>query len=333
MNGLGTGFSLSPTLLLSEGRRGRRLPFHVVAVGLDQPTDQPTVIPAQATDGLPSALPESSSRVTVVRPASRWPRLDLRELWHYRELLGTFVWRDIKVRYKQTSVGVAWALLVPIFTAVVYIVVFGRFAKFPRGDLKYPVVVVSGLLPMTYFISSLTGSSASVVSNGPLVTKVYFPRILLPIAAVIVPAVDFVLSMAVLIGVMAFYSSWPTGPTALLAPVFLLLAVVAALGLGLFLSALNVRYRDVAYAIPVFLQVLPLLSGVPYVLDHIPNKWQWILSVNPMTTVISGWRWTLLGGHPPDPARTGVGIAVAAILLFGGLAFFRSTEPRFADTI
>ncbi len=277
--------------------------------------------------------PESSTRVTVVRPSSRWPRLDLHELWHYRELLGTFVWRDIKVRYKQTTVGVAWALLVPIFTALVYIVVFGKFAKFPRGDLKYPVVVVSGLLPMTYFISSLTGSSASVVSNGPLVTKVYFPRILLPIAAVIVPIIDFLLSMTVLIAVMAIYSSWPKGPIALLAPAFLVLALVAALGLGLFLSALNVRYRDVAYAIPVFLQVLPLLSGVMFVLDHIPTKWQWVLAVNPMTAVISGWRWTLLGGTPPNPARTALGVAVALIMFIGGLAFFRSTEPRFADTI
>ena len=304
-----------------------------MAVGLEEPTERSTVIPGQVAAGLPSALPESSSRVTVIRPASRWPRLDIRELWHYRELLGTFVWRDIKVRYKQTSVGVAWALLVPIFTAVVYIVVFGKFAKFPSGNLKYPVVVVSGLLPMTYFISSLTGSAASVVSNGPLVTKVYFPRVLLPIAAVIVPAVDFLLSMTVLVGVMAIYSSWPTGPIALLAPAFLVLAVVAALGLGLFLSALNVRYRDVAYAIPVFLQVLPLLSGVMFVLDHIPQKWQWVLSVNPMTAVISGWRWTLLGGATPDPARTAIGVAVALLLFFGGLAYFRSTEPRFADTI
>ena len=302
-------------------------------MGLEEPTDQPTVTRGQAAAGLQSARSEPSTRVTVIRPASRWPKLDVAELWHYRELLGTFVWRDIKVRYKQTSVGVAWALLVPIFTAVVYIVVFGKFAKFPRGNLKYPVVVVSGLLPMTYFISSLTGSAASVVSNGPLVTKVYFPRVLLPIAAVIVPAVDFLLSMTVLVAVMAIYSSWPTGPIALLAPAFLLIAVVAALGLGLFLSALNVRYRDVAYAIPVFLQVLPLLSGVVFVLDHIPQKWQWILSVNPMTAVISGWRWTLLGGTAPDPARTAIGVAVAVLLFFGGLAYFRSTEPRFADTI
>jgi lipopolysaccharide transport system permease protein len=299
-------------------------------VGLEQPTEQPDVTPPQAAA---EVLPESSTRVSVIRPASRWPRLDVSELWHYRELLGTFVWRDIKVRYKQTVVGVAWALLVPIFTAVVYIVVFGKFAKFPRGNLPYPVVVVSGLLPMQYFISSLTGSSASVVSNGPLVTKVYFPRILLPLAAVIVPVVDFLLGMTVMIGVMAIYDSWPTGPIVLLAPAFLLLALVAALGLGLFLSAVNVRYRDVAYAIPVFLQVLPLLSGVPYVLDHIPTKWQWILSINPMTTVISGWRWTMLGGLAPKPGQAALGVGVALFMFFHGLAVFRATEPRFADTI
>ena len=287
--------------------------------------EQPTLVPSSDFG--------SSTRITVVRPSSRWPRLDLHELWHYRELLGTFVWRDIKVRYKQTTVGVAWALLVPIFTALVYIVVFGKFAKFPRGDLKYPVVVVGGLLPMLYFISALTGSSASVVSNGPLVTKVYFPRILLPIAAVIVPAVDFLLSMTVMIGVMAIYDSWPTGLIAFLAPAFLMVAIVAALGLGLFLSALNVRYRDVAYAIPPFIQVLPLLSGVMFVVDDIQTKWQWVMAINPMTAVIAGWRWALLGGHPPNLARTAIGVVVALIMFIGGLAFFRSTEPRFADTI
>jgi lipopolysaccharide transport system permease protein len=277
--------------------------------------------------------PFGRDQVTSIVPASRWPRLDLRELWRYRELLGTFVWRDIKVRYKQTTVGVAWALIVPIFTAVVYIVVFGRFAKFPRGSLAYPVLVLSGLLPMQYFTSALSSSAASVVSNGPLVTKVYFPRVLLPLAAVLVPIVDFMLSMTVLVGVMAYYDSWPAGPIVLLAPLFLLLAAVAALGLGLFLAALNVRYRDVAYVIPVFLQVLPLLSGVPFALDQIPTKWQWILSVNPMTAAISGWRWTLLDGPAPHPVQTAIGVSVALILFGGGLAFFRSTEPRFADTI
>jgi len=299
------------------------LPVREAAIGVGAGVDAQRLVERAAR----------SDQVTSIGPMTRWPRLDLPELWRYRELLGTFVWRDIKVRYKQTTVGVAWALLVPIFTAVVYIVVFGRFAKFPRGNLAYPVLVLSGLLPMQYFTSSLSSAAISVVGNSTLVTKVYFPRVLLPIAAVLVPAIDFLLSMTVLLGVMAYYSSWPAGPIALLAPLFLLLALVAALGLGLFLAALNVRYRDVAYAIPVFLQVLPLLSAVPFALDQIPVKWQWILSVNPMTTAISGWRWTLLAGAAPDPIRTAVGVGVALLLFVGGLAFFRSTEPRFADTI
>ena len=285
--------------------------------------------------GAPEDLePRRSDRAIVIRPAPRWPHLDVRELWHYRELTGTFVWRDVKVRYKQAVVGVAWALFVPIFTAIVYIVVFGKFAKFPAGNLKYPVLVLSGLLPMQYFTSSLTGSSTSIVSNVNLVTKVYFPRLLLPLAAVIVPVVDFVLGFSVLLALMAIYDTWPSGLFPMvLGPLFLGLAFVTALGLGLGLSALNVRYRDVQYAIPIFLQVLPLLSGVPYAIQEIPEKWQWILAFNPMSTVITGWRWTMLGAAPPDPAQAAVGMAVGVVLFLVGLAFFRSSEPRFADTI
>jgi lipopolysaccharide transport system permease protein len=248
-------------------------------------------------------------------------------------LLGTFVWRDIKVRYKQTFLGVAWALLVPVFTAAVYVVVFGKFAKFPTGLKPYPLLVYAGLLPMQYFTSALNGSSTSLVSNSSLVTKVYFPRVLLPMAAVAVPLVDFLLGMIVLIGLMAKYRNWPTGPEFALAPVFVLLGLVTALGAGFLLSALNTRYRDVPYAIPVFMQVLPFVSAVPYALNDIPEKWQWIFSVNPITTVVTGWRWCVIGGHPPDPRQALLGVAVAFTLLLGGLAFFRASEPRFADTI
>lgn len=278
-------------------------------------------------------LPEASTRVTVIRPASRWPRLDLRELWNYRELLGTFVWRDIKVRYKQTSIGVAWAVLVPVFTAAVYVVILGRFAKLPRASLPYPILVFSGVLPMQYFTSSLTSSSMSIVAGVNLVTKVYFPRILMPLAAVIVPIVDFVFGFIVMLALMGWYGTWPGGPELVLAPVFLVVAFITALGLGFFLSAVNVRYRDVPYAIPVLIQVLPFLSGVLFDVNHIREKWQWFLAINPMTAVISGWRWALLSGPAPNLARTGVGVGVALVLFFGGLAFFRSTEPRFADTI
>ena len=290
-------------------------------------------------DGLsarPSA-PEGTvappGRITVIRPASRWPRLDVPELWHYRELLWTLVWRDVVVRYKQTFLGVAWAILVPAFTALVYIVVFGKFADFPDGGLPYPALVIGGVLPMQYFASSLTNSSMSLAANLQLVTKVYFPRALLPLSAVIVPMVDFVVGLPVLIVLMWVYGTWPGGSEALFAPLFMLIALIAALGVGFFLSALNVRYRDVRYMIPVFLQVLPLLSGVMYAIHDLPTKWQWVLALNPMSTVIAGLRWAVLDAVAPDLWQSVLGVGMAVLLFFAGLAIFRSSEPRFADTI
>ncbi len=275
----------------------------------------------------------AAPRVTVVRPPSRLPHLDVGELWHYRELLGTLVWRDIVVRYKQTFLGIAWAILVPAFTALVYIVVFGKFADFPDGGLPYPALVIGGVLPMQYFASSLTNSSMSLAANIQLVTKVYFPRTLLPLAAVIVPMLDLFVGLPVLVLTMWIYETWPGGIEVLLAPLFLLLALVTALGGGFFLSAVNVRYRDVRYMIPVLLQVLPLLSGVMYAVHDLPTKWQWVLAFNPLTAVISGLRWSLLDAVAPDPGQVALGTAVAAVMLVVGLAVFRSSEPKFADTI
>ena len=280
-----------------------------------------------------SSQTNGTSRVTVIRPASRLPHLDVPELWHFRELLWTLVWRDIVVRYKQTFLGIAWALLVPAFTALVYIVVFGKFANFPDGGLHYVVLVVGGVLPMQYFVSSLTNSSMSLANNLQLVTKVYFPRVLLPLAAVIVPMIDLVVGLPVLVVVMWVYESFPHGWEVLLAPAFLALALVTALGAGFFLSALNVRYRDVRYVIPVLLPVLPLVSGVIYEVQELPAKWQWVLSLNPMTAVISGWRWCVVDAVQPDFWQTAVGVGVAAAMFFVGLTVFRATEPKFADTI
>jgi lipopolysaccharide transport system permease protein len=277
-----------------------------------------------------AAAPE---RLTRIRPASRGPRLDLPELWHYRELLGIFVWRDLAVRYKQTSIGILWAIFQPVLMAVVYTVIFGRFAKFPSGGVYYPVFVFAGLLPWQYFSSALASGSACIVANVNLVTKVYFPRMLLPVATILTPIVDLVLGCFVLVGMMLLFDEWPASAAVLLAPLFLLLAAVTVLGLVLALSAVNVRYRDVPYAIPVFLQVLPLLSGVPFTLEELPELWQWILALNPMTTVIAGWRWAVLDTPAPDPAQAALGVAVAVALLGIGLAYFRSSEPRFADTI
>jgi lipopolysaccharide transport system permease protein len=272
-------------------------------------------------------------RLIRIRPASRGPRFDLRELWHYRELLGIFVWRDLAVRYKQTSIGILWAIFQPMLMAVVYTVIFGRFARFPSGGIYYPVFVFAGLLPWQYFSSALGSGSACIVANVNLVTKVYFPRMLLPLATILTPVVDFVLGCLVLVGMMVVFDEWPEDAAVLLAPLFLVLAAVTVLGLVLGLSAINVRYRDVPYVIPVFLQVLPLLSGVPYTLDELPEHWQWILALNPMTTVVAGWRWAVLDTPAPDPGQATLGVAVAVCLLAAGLAYFRSSEPRFADTI
>jgi lipopolysaccharide transport system permease protein len=293
----------------------------------------PTPAPAPARD-----VPQGEDRVdrlVVIRPARRWPHLDVSELWHFRELLSTLVWRDVSVRYKQTFLGVAWAILVPVFTAAVYVVIFGKFAQFPAGEKNtaYPSLVLAGVLPMQYFASALTGSSMSLAANLQLVTKVYFPRTLLPLAAVIVPLVDFLVGLPVLLALMWYYDTWPSGAQVLLAPAFILLAMVTVLGLGFLFSAVNVRYRDVRYMIPVFLQVLPLLSGVMYAVEAIPTKWQWVLAFNPMTAVIAGWRWAMLDAAVPNLGQTAVGVAVAVVLFVGGLAVFRSSEPRFADTI
>ena len=284
-------------------------------------------------DEAPKGGSNGTSRVTVIRPAPRWPHLDFAELWHFRELLGTLVWRDVVVRYKQTFLGIAWAILVPVFTATVYIVVFGRFADFPSGGMKYQVLVMAGVLPMQYFASALTGSSMSLYANLNLVTKVYFPRTLLPLAAVLVPLVDFLVGLPVLLVVMWWYDTWPGGIEVIFAPLFMGLAVMTALGIGFFLSAVNVRYRDVRYMIPVFLQVLPLLSGVMYAVESIPEKWQWILSLNPMTAVISGWRWAIVDGTEPVWDQVALSVGVAVALFVFGLGVFRSSEPRFADTI
>jgi len=293
----------------------------------------PTPAPPPARDV--SEASERVDRLVVIRPARRWPHLDVSELWHFRELLARLVWRDVSVRYKQTFFGVAWAVLVPVLTAAVYVVIFGKFAQFPAGEKNtaYPSLVLAGVLPMQYFASSLTASGMSLAANLQLVTKVYFPRTLLPLGAVIVPLIDFLVGLPVLIGLMWYYDTWPNGPQFLLGPAFILLAMVTVLGLGFLLSAINVRYRDVRYMIPVFLQVLPLLSGVMYAVEAIPTKWQWVLAFNPMTAVIAGWRWAMLDAAAPNPGQTAIGVGVAALLFFGGLAVFRSSEPRFADTI
>jgi len=287
--------------------------------------------PATSTAASPEPEPRAD-RVTVIRPAPRWPHLDVPELWHYRELLGTLVWRDIAVRYKQTSIGIAWAIVQPLLTMIVFTVVFGKFGNFPSNNLQYQVFSYSALLPWIYFASATTLASASIVTSRGLVTKVYFPRVLLPLAGVAVPVVDFVFASIVLVGLMFWYDTWP-GAAIVLAPLFLFMALVTALGIGLLLSAITVRYRDVAYAIPFLMQTGMFLSGVVYAFNGLPEYAQWVLSVNPMTAVISGFQWGVVGTAAPELAKTSISVASAAAIFVVGLWYFRRSEPRFADTI
>jgi lipopolysaccharide transport system permease protein len=282
----------------------------------------------------PTTLPPGrDTHVTVIRPLSGWPRVDFRELWRYRELLGIFVWRDLKVRYKQTAIGAGWAIIQPLFTSVVYSLIFGRFAKFPSATIPYPLFALGGILAFQYFSAALNVSSGSLTANTALLTKVYFPRLLLPLEGVVVPLVDLTVALSILVGMMFWFHIFPAAH-AFLAPFFILLAMVSALGAGLFLSALNARFRDVPYAIPALMQVMPFLSGVPFALNGIPSKWQWLLSINPITTVVAGWRWCMIGGAPPPvPGQAAVSCGVALFLLLLGLAYFRRTEPKVADTI
>jgi len=281
----------------------------------------------------PSTESGRAEALTIIRPATRWPRLEVSELWRYRELLGIFIWRDLKVRYKQSVIGVGWAVFQPAFTALVYTLIFGKFAKFPSGNKPYPVFAVSGLLAWQYFAAALNVSANSIVANVTLVTKVYFPRLLLPLGGVLVPLVDTLISaLFVMVPLILWFHTYP-GPAVVFAPLFILLALLTALGGSLILSALNVRYRDVPYVIPLFMQVLPFLSGVPYSLDGAPEKWQWLLSLNPLTAVVAGWRWAVMSGPPPVPGQLAVSVTVTLLLLVAGLAYFRRSEPRFADNI
>jgi lipopolysaccharide transport system permease protein len=287
---------------------------------------------ASALAAEPSQPSQRVDRVTVIKPAPRWPHLDVRELWHYRELLGRLAWRDIAVKYKQTAIGATWAILQPLLTMVVFTLVFGYVGGFQSKGLQYQVFSYSALLPWFYFASAVAASSASLVSNRGLVTKVYFPRVLLPLASVTVPLVDLLFASLVLIPLMVWYDISPSAAV-VLAPLFILMALVTALGVGLFLSAVTVRYRDVPYAIPFVLQSWMFVSGVVLPISAFPVYAQWLLAFNPMTAVINGFQWGVVGAPAPELGKTLVSVASAIVFFIVGLWYFRRSEPKFADTI
>jgi len=294
--------------------------------------EQPSAAARALADELDDDLPQFSGRITTIKPASRLPRLDFKELWQYRELAMTFVWRDLKVRYKQTAIGVAWALLQPFTTMIVLTLIFGKFAKFPSQNLPYPIFLYAAQLPWTYFSSAFGSAASSVSLNSQLVTKIYFPRVLLPLAAILVPAVDFLLASTILAGMMVYFHVGVHAALAL-APLFLVLAAITALGTGFFFAVANVRYRDVPYVMPFLVQIWFYASGIIYPIAALKPKWQWILALNPMSGVITGFRWVLVGTPPPHAGPFALSVAMAGILFLLGLTFFRRFEPRFADTI
>jgi lipopolysaccharide transport system permease protein len=277
-------------------------------------------------------MPPADIPVIDITPPRGWLELDLRELWQFRELVYFFVWRDIKVRYKQTVIGVAWAVLQPLMTMLVFSLFFGRLAKIPSGGLPYPIFYFSALLPWTYFSGALLNATNSVIENQRIITKVYFPRLVLPLSAVSPGLLDFAVGLVVFLAMMALYHRAPGRPM-LLFPAFLLLAVATALGVGLWLSALNAIYRDVRYVVPFLVQFWMFASPVAYASSLVPEKWRWLYGLNPMAGVIEGFRWALTGkGQPPNlmlAASTGAVIVV----LIGGLYFFRKMESTIADVV
>ena len=269
---------------------------------------------------------------TVYEPTHGWLSLKLGELWHYRELLYFLTWRDIKIRYKQTALGVAWAVLQPLITMVIFSVIFGQLAKLPSDGIPYPVFSYAALLPWQLFAGALQRAGVSLVGNSNLITKVYFPRLVIPISAVAAGLVDFGISFIVLLGLMLYYKIMPTW-TILTIPLFALLAVVTALAVSLWLSALNVQYRDVQYMIPFLIQAWMYASPVAYSAGLIPSgPWRIIYGLNPLAGVIQGFRWALLGGNPPDELMA-ISVVIVFVLLVRGLYYFKRMERTFADVV
>lgn len=268
----------------------------------------------------------------MVQPRTGLFQLDLAQVWRYREMLYFLVWRDVILRFKQTVVGAAWVILQPIITMLIFTLIFSRVAKIPSDGIPYPVFAFTALLPWTYFSQALARSSGSVVNNSNLVTKIYFPRLLIPLAASIAPAVDLVFSFLVLLALLAWFRIALTW-TILAIPLYLGLAVMTALSIGLWFSALNVRYRDVGNIIPFLIQVWMYASPVVYPVRMVPEKWRVLYSLNPMVGVIEGFRWAVFGKQSPDFMMTAMSATVVLVLMFGGIVYFKRVERTFADVI
>ena len=270
-------------------------------------------------------------RVIVIKPPHGWTALNLRDLWNYRELIGFMTWRDIIVRYKQTLLGVLWAILRPVLTMVVFSLIFGGLAKLPSDNIPYPIFSFAAILPWELFSKALSDASRSLVQNSSMITKIYFPRMILPLASVISGLVDFMIALIILIVMMLFYRITPTSNIWML-PLFLILALATSLGVGLWLSAANVIYRDINYILPFITQLWLYITPVAYSNTLIPEQWQFVYAMNPMAGVVQGFRWVLLGTDAPGNLIW-VSVGVAVIVLVTGLFYFKRMERQFADLV
>ncbi len=270
--------------------------------------------------------------IVRIAPPHGWFDFNLRGLWQYRELLYFFVWRDIKIRYKQTVVGAAWAVFQPLMTMAVFSLFFGKLAKIPSNGLPYPVFYFSALLPWTYFSGALQNATSVVVEQQRVITKVYFPRLVLPLSAVVAGLVDFSIGFVVFLVMMAYYRIVPSLPIFFF-PLFLLMAVLTALGVGLFLSALNAIYRDVRYVLPFLVQFWMFASPVAYPSSLVPQRWRWLYELNPMAGVIDGFRWSLTGKGQPPGILLAVSASMVVLLVAAGTVYFQKMEGTIADVV
>ncbi len=287
----------------------------------------------------PGTLPMEKTRqsqrakapVTIIEPTKGWVPVDLRELWEYRVSLYFFTWRDIKVRYKQSILGFAWAIIQPFFAMIIFTLFFGKLAGIPSDGIPYPIFAYAALLPWTLFSESINRSTTTMVTNSNIIKKVYFPRIALPISSVLSPLVDFTIAFSILILMMVYYGIAPTLNVIWL-PAFLLLAVVTSLGIGLWMSALNAMYRDFQYVVPFFIQLGMFASPVVYPASMVPQSYQLVYGLNPMTGVIEGFRWAMLGTNAPSGLIL-VSTVISLIILVSGAFFFRRMQRTFSDEV
>jgi len=283
-------------------------------------------------DKHPPSNPSKLTPLFVVEPPRGWVSLQLKTLWAYRELLYFLVWRDVKVRYKQTALGVVWAILQPVLMMVVFSIFFGKFAQIPSDGFPYPIFTFVALLPWRLFAGSLAMAGTSLVMDQGLITKIYFPRLLIPLGTVFVGLVDFAIAFVILLGMMVYYGIALTGAIFTL-PIFVALAILTAFGAGLWLSALNVQYRDIQYIIPFLIQVWLFATPIAYPSSIVPEQWRFLYGLNPMVGVIEGFRWALLGQTSALDISAFISVVIIVILLASGLIYFRRMESTFADIV